>query len=86
MKQILPVSIWYNGQIVQATIFNMTCISDNLSSQATFYYQLYVDANFQVVSASIEMTGADYIAYSTSTTANDYAYQWGATQLNLTLV
>jgi len=47
---------------------------------------LFVDTNFEVASGNIIMNGADYITYSTSTTANDYAYQWGATQLNLTLV
>ena len=39
MKQIQPVSIWYNGVIVTVTIFNMVSISDNLSTSATFYYQ-----------------------------------------------
>jgi len=86
MKEIQPVSIWYNGQIVLASIFNMTSNGDNLVDSATFYYALYVDANFQVADGVLTMTEADYIAYSTSTTANDYAYQWGATQLNLTLV
>ena len=86
MKQIQPVSIWYNGQMVLATIFNMNSTNDNLVDSATFYYVLYVDSNFQVANGQITMTGADYINYSTSTTANDYAYQWGATQLNLTLV
>jgi hypothetical protein len=86
MKQIQPVSIWYNGQMVQATILNMVTTSDNLSTEATFFYALYVDANFQVYNGNITMTGADYITYSTSTDSNEYAYQWGATQLNLTLV
>jgi len=86
MKQIQPVSIWYNGQMVQATIINMTSISDNLSTQATFFYALYVDANFQVYNGNLTMEGADYITYSSSIDSNDYAYQWGATQLNLTLV
>jgi hypothetical protein len=86
MKQIQPVSIWYNGVMVLATIFNMVSTNDNLTDSATFYYALYVDANFQVADGNITMSGADYISYSTSTTANDYAYQWGATQLNLTLV
>ena len=86
MKQIQPISIWYNGQMVQATIFNMTSISDNLSTQSIFYYALFVNPNFQVADGNLTMSGADYIAYSTSTTANDYAYEWGATQLNLTLV
>ena len=86
MKQIQPVTIWYNGEQVQATIFNLTCNNDNLIDSATFYFTLYVNVNFQVANGNITMSGADYIAYSTSTTANDYAYQWGATQLNLTLV
>ena len=86
MKQIQPVSIWYNGQMVQATILNMVTTSDNLSTEATFFYALYVDANFQVYNGNIKMTGADSITYSTSTDSNEYAYQWGATQLNLTLV
>ena len=86
MKQIQPVSIWYNGQIVEATIFNLISINDNLIDTATFLYTLYVDPNFQVINGNITMSGADYITYSSSTTANDYAYQWGATQLNLTLV
>jgi len=86
MKQIQPVSIWYNGQVVQATIFNMVCINDNLTTSATFYYQLFVDANYQVADGNLTMSGADYITFSTSTTANDNAYEWGATQLNLTLV
>lgn len=86
MKQIQPVSIWYNGIMVMATIFNMTSISDDLSTSATFYYQLFTDINQQVAEGNLTMTGFDYEAYSTSPDSNSYAYQWGATQLNLTLV
>ena len=86
MKQIQPVSIWYNGEIKQATIFNLIGINDNLVDTCIFYYQIFVSPNLAVADGNLEMTGADYIAYSTSTTANDYAYEWGATQLNLTLV
>jgi hypothetical protein len=86
MKQIQPVSIWYNGIMVQATIFNMISISDNLSTSATFYYQLFTDINQQVAEGNLTMTGFDYEAYSTSPDSNSYAYQWGATQLNLTIV
>lgn len=86
MKQIQPVSIWYNGIMVMATIFNMNAINDDLSSTATFYYQLFTDINQQVAEGNLVMTGFDYEAYSTSPDSNSYAYQWGATQLNLTLV
>jgi hypothetical protein len=86
MKQIQPVSIWYNGQMVQATIFNMNSINDNLIDSATFYYQLFSATNIQLAEGNLTMTGADYTTYSSSATSNDFAYQWGATQLNLTLV
>jgi hypothetical protein len=86
MKQIQPVSIWYNGIMVMATIFNMNSINDNLTSSATFYFQLFTEQNQQVAEGNLTMTGFDYEAYSTSPDSNSYAYQWGATQLNLTLV
>jgi len=86
MKQIQPVSIWYNGIMLSATIFNMTSISDDLSTNAIFYYQLFTDINQQVAEGNLTMTGFDYEAYSTSPDSNAYAYQWGATKLNLTLV
>ena len=86
MKQIQPVSIWYNGIMVSATIFNMISISDDLSTSATFYYQLFTDINQQVAEGNLTMTGFDYEAYSTSPDSNAYAYQWGATQLNLTII
>jgi len=86
MKQIQPVSIWYNGQMIQATLLNMTSISDNLSTECIFYYQLFSANNEQLTNGNLTMTGFDYEAYSTSPDSNAYAYQWGATQLNLTLI
>jgi len=86
MKQIQPVSIWYNGQMVQATLLNMVSYNDNLIDNASFFYGLYIDNNTQVAQGNITMTGFDYEAYSSSPDSNSYAYQWGATQLNLTLV
>lgn len=86
MKEIQPVSIWYNGQIVQATIFNMGSINDNLSTSVTFYYQLYSTSQLQLATGNLTMDGADYTTYSTSSNSNDYAYSWSATKLNLTLV
>jgi hypothetical protein len=86
MKQIQPVSIWYNGQIIQATLFNLQSINDNLSTECKFYYQLVSATNQQLADGNLTMTGFDYQAYSTSPDSNAYAYQWGATQLNLILV
>lgn len=86
MKQIQPVSIWYNGQMVQATLFSMESINDNLINQCIFYYKLLSATDQQLAIGNLTMTDFDYQAYSTSPDSNAYAYQWGATQLNLTLV
>jgi hypothetical protein len=86
MKQIQPVSIWYNGSMIAATIFNMVSISDNLTDSATFYYQLYSSDNLQLAAGNLTMTGADYTTYSSSTSSNEFAYTWGAGQLNIILI
>jgi hypothetical protein len=86
MKQIQPISIWYNGSMLPATIFNMNSISDNLSTSAIFYYQLFSATNIQLVQGNLTMDGFDYDAYTTSPDSNAYAYQWGAEQLNITLI
>jgi len=91
MKEIQPVSIWYNGQIIQATILNMSSVSDNLIDSATFFYQLLcpetqTNPAIQLAQGNLTMNGFDYQAYSTSPDSNNYAYQWGATQLNITIV
>jgi hypothetical protein len=64
----------------------MTSISDNLSTSATFYYQLYSDIKQQIAEGNLSMEGFDYEAYSSSPDSNSYAFQWGATQLNLTII
>ena len=86
MKEIQPVSIWYNGSMILATILNMSSIGDNLIDSASFNYQLFSADNIQLTQGGLFMSGADYITYSSSPSSNDYAYTWGATQLNITLI
>jgi hypothetical protein len=86
MKQIQPVSIWYNGSMIPATIFNLTSINDNLTDSATFYYQLFSADNLQLAQGNLTMSGANYTTYSSSTSSNEFAYTWGANELKLTLV
>lgn len=88
MKTITPVSVWFNGQEVQASVLNASCAGDNLINLATFNYQLMqiilvdnLEYTVPVVSGQLNMSGADYDAWET----NDYAYNWVATQLNLTI-
>ena len=40
MVQIQPIGIWNNGIVVNAEFFDLTCINDNMTNQATFYYKL----------------------------------------------
>jgi hypothetical protein len=58
----------------------------NLATSATFYYALLEENNDLTVGAmvaqgNLTMTGADYLAYET----NNYAWDWIANQLNLTI-
>lgn len=90
MKTIQPVSVWFNGAEHQATVLSCSVNSDNLMSAASFNYQLSEVSNIensinyglnQLASGSLYMTGQAYENWQT----NDYAYDWIAQQLNLTI-
>lgn len=90
MKTIQPVTVWYNGQEQQATVLAAMANSDNLSTSASFSYQLLMQVEqmpmnnglIAVVSGGLNMTGEAYQQWET----NDYAYDWVAEQLNLTII
>lgn len=94
MKAIQPVNAWFNGQQMQANNLGMILINDDLSSTATFYYQLLSvttdqDGNTttqQLAQGNLTMSGTDYENWGASGSINDEAYTWAAQQLNLTLV
>lgn len=90
MKTIQPVTSWYNGVEKKATVLSACASTDNLSSAASFSYQLYFISDVstgmtneleQVASGVLSMSGEDYNNWQT----NDYAYNWVAEQLNLTI-
>ena len=90
MKTIQPVTIWINGEDKQANKFSMAIIADDLSTSATFYYQLLesvevdgVESLTQLSQGNLTMAGAEYDSWDGS---NNAAYAWGAAQLNLTIV
>jgi hypothetical protein len=89
MKTIEPVTVWFNGQEIQSTILKAIVSNDDLLNTATFQYQLmkenvvnefynYLEV---VVQNYLTITGEDYLAWD----SNDYAYNWIANQLNLTI-
>ena len=82
MKTIQPVSIWNNGKTDNATIFNVSCIYDNMFNSAIFTYQLF-DAEIKTISSGeLTMIEPDY---TTDWTTNYAGYLWAATQLGLTI-
>jgi hypothetical protein len=91
MKTIQPVSVWFNGNEVQATVLSSNCAYDNLSTSAQFSYQLiqvvvnpenpYMEQLTIVANGTLLMDGQTYQNWET----NDYAYDWIAQQLNLTI-
>jgi|688.fasta_scaffold2437831_1 hypothetical protein len=93
MKQIQPITIWVNGQQQTASLFNLVIINDNLLNSATFYWQLLSstqaeDSNLQtskLADGNLTMIEPQYDQWGTSSDVNQWAYEWAATQLNITL-
>jgi hypothetical protein len=91
MKTIQPVSVWFQGAEVEATVLSSNCNYDNLSTSAQFSYQLiqvvvnpenpYMEQLTIVANGTLLMDGQTYQNWET----NDYAYDWIAQQLNLTI-
>jgi hypothetical protein len=86
MKTIEPVSIWNNGVVYQAKILNTYGTNVTLGTSATFYYQLLsetAEGNIgqQVAQDNLTMTGEAYTAWE----VDSYAWDWVASQLNLTI-
>lgn len=94
MRSIVPVSVWKDGVNIQANALSAIIISDNLSTQAIFYFKLLHVADIlqeeQVddiaTDGNLTMSGQDYQNWGNTGDINDEAYQWIAGQLNLTLV
>jgi hypothetical protein len=86
MKQIDPVSIWYNGQVLQATTLNAYVISDNLEDTATFYYALFTQDEQNVSGGNLTISGQSYLDWNQSADINNAAYTWIADQLSLTII
>jgi hypothetical protein len=92
MKNIQPIQIWKNGQSLTASILDAIIINDNLSSSCTFYWMLK-EADSVVDEQTIEgqvladgnttMTGEDYDNWDGS---NDYAFEYIAEQINVTII
>jgi len=93
MRKIEPVQVWKNGKQLEASLLQATIVNDNLESACTFYYQLLtggdgteampITVGQSVAEGNISLSGEDYLGWNGS---NDYAYDYIAKKLNLTLI
>lgn len=91
MKQIQPINIWINGETKVAQFLNANGINVTLGVSATFYWQLFtkvIDSEGnEVIGESISqgnltMQGEDYQSWN----QDIFAWDWIASQLNLTII
>lgn len=87
MKTIQAVPIWDNGQTLQAKVLNAYAINVTLGVSANFYYALYsetTEGNLgqMVAQGNLNMGTEAYLAWGNN---DDYAWDWVAEQLNLTI-
>lgn len=85
MKQIQPITLWVNGQQQTASVFNLIIINDNLSSSATFYWQLLDADASKLADGNLTIGEPDYDVWGSTADINQAAYEWAATELNITL-
>jgi hypothetical protein len=93
MRKIEPVQVWKNGEQLEANLLNAIIVNDNLESACTFYYQLMtggdgteampITVGQSVAEGNISLDGENYLSWNGS---NDYAYDYIAEKLNLTLI
>jgi hypothetical protein len=92
MKQIEAVNIWKNGESQEANILVASIEYDNLQSACSFFYQLRSSVEGtedmpliigqELTSGSVSLSGDAYLEWDGS---NDYAYNYIANKLNLTI-
>lgn len=97
--KIQPLTLWINGETKEATNFTLRSIGDNLSlvpleGVATLYYELQSTTTDEqgketyenIITANLDISGADYTSWNNDPNSNAWAYNWAAVKLNLTFV
>jgi len=83
MKPISNFPVWVNGVYISAEQFYLHVNFDNLIDQAIFYFSLNDIIGNRLTEGNITMSGQDYLAWNGS---NDYAWEWAAKTLGLTII
>lgn len=93
--KIQPITTWFNGEPQTASNFTLISINDNFTSSAVLYYELQKEIVNEVsqdvtyenlITANLDINGADYQEWSATPDANTWIYNWAANQLNLVLI
>jgi hypothetical protein len=82
MKKIKTIKIWNNGQLINATQFQLNAINVNLENSATFYYSLLTEDNIKLTEGNLNMEGTDYQNWQ----SDEYAWNWAAEKLKIELI
>ena len=92
MREIQTIQIWKNGAQKTASILDAIIINDNMSTSCTFYWMLKESDNViedqtttgeTLADGNVTMSGEDYEAWKGG---NDYAFNFIATQINVTIL
>lgn len=89
MKSIQQVNVWVNGQQKNADKLNVISSFDDLSSTATLTYTIGIETSNPITTFTayaggiVTLEGKDYTDWDGTT---DWAYQFVATKLNLTIL
>lgn len=89
MKTIEIINVWTAGTIKTAELFRLKVINDDLATAADFCYQLLeedgVTIPYIVAEGNLSISGSAYTTWKADTDTNEYAYNWAAGELNLTI-
>lgn len=85
MKNIQPVTSWFNGTSVVATQLSVYSSFDDLATTAIFTYTLLSVDYLTVAEGKLTIAGDDYLIWGSTVDVNESAYLWVASQLNLTI-
>ena len=87
------VSIWSNGTSTSCNEFQLRAVSDDLTTAATFYYQVGVltpateeaaESFSSKTDGNLTCSGNDYSEWANNLFSTDWILEWGCEKLNLT--
>lgn len=86
MIKIKQFKIWINGKLTPVDYLYILINSDNLKDTAVFYYALYNEIDGEIgnliANGNLTMTGNDYENFN----SNEFAVNWVASQLKITIL